>query len=1052
MAESYSVKAILSATDRGFSSTLKSCSSTLDKIDSKISGLSFGFLTGAGMAAFNKLTSGASELIGEIDDSNASWKTFTSNMEMLGKSGKEIDGVKKELQDFAQKTVYSSSDMATTFAQLEAVGTKNTTSLVKGFGGLAAAAENPQQAMKTLSQQATQMAAKPNVAWQDFKLMLEQTPAGIAAVAKEMGMTTAQLVTKVQDGSVKTETFFDAIQKVGTNDAFTKLATEAKTMGQAMDGAKETLANKLTPAYDALSKMGISAINKLSDKMSGLDASKIVNKVLAYVAKLKKYWEALKESFSGVGTSLKTAFNAVKSSLEGLVGSFGSTKNVEGFKGFMEGVANAVKKVAEFITKHSGKIAWLIANLPKILIAIKGFSIVKSIGGFLAPFAMGIGKIAASVGGGLAEKLFGVKKGTESVGEASASSGQSMLTAAKSFALMGVGVLAVAVGFALLAQSSIALANAGGLAIGVMAGMVVGVAALGLGMALLLKFLAPMGAQLMPVATAMLAMGAAVILVSAGFAILAATSIALANAGGLAIGVMVGLVAAVALLAVGAAVLAPALTAGAVGLIAFGAAIVLVGVGAVLAAASLAIISAILPTIVTYGTQGATAILALGGAMAVFAVGAALAGAASVVLGAGLTVAAVGIAAAGVAALVAAAGLVALAAGCTLLGASLLLTGAALALVASVLPSVGSGALTTTAGFAVLLASTIGLTASLTLLNVPLVLIGASALVAGAGMLVFAAGMTTGAAGTLLMVAALKAVSSQMKTISKTAKTTQASLKSMQSSVKAVESGLNALGSKAKSALNTLKNAFDNSAKSAESAGRKVGTGYAQAMQSGLNNASNKVTTVTKNIVKTMNNAAKNAKAAGKNMGTGFTTGLQGGLNRAPSVAGSAISAVTSRLRSGYGSAYSCGAYISQGFAAGMESCLGRIRSAASKMAEAAEEAIRAKAKIHSPSEITTWLGEYWGEGFVNGIVSMARDVWRATQELVSIPNVATPNLAYAYAGEMSGDYSYYRNSEYVIEVPLSVDGREFARATATYTQEELNKQQTRNNRKNGRV
>lgn len=41
--------------------------------------------------------------------------------------------------------------------------------------------------MKTLSEQATQMAAKPKVQWQDFKLMLEQTPAGISAVAKTMG-------------------------------------------------------------------------------------------------------------------------------------------------------------------------------------------------------------------------------------------------------------------------------------------------------------------------------------------------------------------------------------------------------------------------------------------------------------------------------------------------------------------------------------------------------------------------------------------------------------------------------------------------------------------------------------------------------------------------------------------------------------------------------------------------------------------------------------------------------------------------------------------------
>ena len=47
--------------------------------------------------------------------------------------------------------------------------------------------------MKTLSQQATQMAAKPKVAWQDFKLMMEQTPAGMAAIAKEMGMSLDEL-------------------------------------------------------------------------------------------------------------------------------------------------------------------------------------------------------------------------------------------------------------------------------------------------------------------------------------------------------------------------------------------------------------------------------------------------------------------------------------------------------------------------------------------------------------------------------------------------------------------------------------------------------------------------------------------------------------------------------------------------------------------------------------------------------------------------------------------------------------------------------------------
>lgn len=1059
MADTFSVKAILSAKDSGFSSTLKGCSNALDSIDRKISGFSFGLLTGAGQAAFNAVTNGVSGLIGEIDSSNASWKTFGKNMAIVEKSGgkleKSTSEVKKELQKFAQQTIYSSSDMASTYAQLAAVGTKNTTKLVKGFGGLAAAAENPQQAMKTLSQQATQMAAKPNVAWADFKLMLEQTPAGIAAVAKHMGMSASEMVAAVQDGKVKTEDFFNAIATVGgdASGEFQKMATEAKTVGQAMDGLKETVGNKVLPAFELLTQKGIGLIDKLAESFSSkFDSGKLVNKISQGLSAVEKYWNAFTSAFSGTGAEVMEAFKAIKNSFEDLTGVLGSTKSADNFKGMMESVAGFIKKIADFATEHSDKIAWLIANLPKIAIAIKGFSVAKTVAPFVGTFAGGIASIAQKVGGGLAGKLFGVGKAQEDVGKKSRTSGKAMLTSAKAFALTAVAVLAITAGFALLAFSAIQLANSGGLAIGVMAGMVLAVVGLGIGMMYLLKTLAPMSKKLMPVATAMLAMGAAVLLVSAGFAVLAFTAISLANAGGLAIGMMVGLVAMVAFLAVGAAALAPALTAGAVGLIAFGAALVLVGVGAVLAAASLAIISAILPTICAYGLQGALAIAALGGAMIIFAAGATLAGAASIVLGAGLAVAAVGIAAVGVAALVAAVGITVLSAGTLLLAASLLLTGASLALVAGILPAAASGALTASGAFTGLLAATLGLTVALIALNVPLVLIGASALVASAGMIVFGAGMLTGAAGTLAMAAGLKAVSSQMKTISKNAKSAEKSLTSMRKSVKVVESGLSALGSKAKSAMNSLRNAFDNSAKNAQSAGKKVGTNFANGMKPGLNNAKNNAKTATNSIVTTFNSGASKAKSAGSNTGKSYASGLQSGLSGARTAASSAISAVIVKLNSGYSSAYSAGAYLGMGFAQGMRSQLASIESAANRMVSAANKAIVAKAKIHSPSKLTDDLGSDYGQGWVNGILGKVKDSWNAAMELVSIPTVATPNLATAYGFELSADYDYYRNNQYVIEVPLSVDGREFARATASYTQEELNKKQTRDNRKRGRI
>ena len=923
MAETFSVRAMLSAKDSGFTSTLKSCSNALDRIDSKISGFSFGMLTGAGQAAFSALSGGFRDLIGEIDSANAAWKTFDSNMAMLGWDSGKISGAKKELQEFAQQTIYSSSDMSSTFAQLAAVGVKDTAKLVKGFGGLAASAENPQQAMKTLSQQATQMAAKPTVAWADFKLMLEQTPAGMAAVAKAMGMTTTELVTAIQDGDVATDEFLDTIAKVGTNDEFSKLATEAKTVGQAMDGMKETLGNKLIPVWELLTQKGISAIDSISSKLASLDVETITNKVSSAIDAISNYWEGLKQSFSGVGTALMDAFNAVKTSFEELTGGFGSTESIDSFKGLMQGVADFIKGVAAFVEKHADSIAKLIQNLPKILIAIKGFKICSTVAPFVTTFAKGIAGLAGKGLGGIAGKLFGVKKGVADVGETAASTSGGMLESAKAFALMGVAVVLVAVGFALLAQSAIALASAGPLAIGVMAGLVIAMAALGVGMMLMLKTLAPMSAQLVPVGLAMLAMGAAVLLVAVGFALLAQSAIALASAGPLAIGVMVGLVAAVALLAIGAAALGPALTAGAIGFIAFGAALVLVGVAALLAAAAIAIIATALPTLATYGLSGALAIAALGASMMVFAIGAGLAGIAAVVLGAGLAVLAIAVVAASVA------------------------------------------------------------------------------------IAAFALAMTTGAVGVLAMSAALAAVKSQMKSIASNAKKAQKSMTSMRKSVKVVESGLDAMGSKAKSAMKALTSAFDDT--------------------------------------------ASKAKTAGKKLGNGFTEGMQSGLANAPAVAMAASASVAAALSAGRGAAYSAGAYISIGFAMGMLSQLGVIRSAANKMAAEADKAVRAKAKIASPSKVSTGLGAYWGEGFANGISDMANKVWNAAENLVAIPTVATPNLA-SFGGEMAAEYDYYRNAEYVISVPLTIDGKEFARTTATYTQNELDKRQTRESRKHGRA
>lgn len=358
-------------------------------------------------SALQKIGQLGSELVAGLNESSAAWKTFQANMQMNGKTADEISKIKGELKDFAEQTIYSASDMASTYSQLEAVGTKNTTALVKGFGGLAAAASDPTQAMKTLSQQATQMAAKPKVAWEDFRFMLEQTPAGMAAVAKQLGMSATEMVARVKDGELATEDFFDAIAKVGTSDAFTKLTTEYKTVGQATDGLIETLTGQLQSAFDTLSQVGINAIsgitdkisagspiiekltvtvNTLVDKLNSMSTEELVNlakmggllvtavPALAGIGKGMEVASTASGAFtgalSGIGNGVKSIpgkFDSAKKSIGGLGKSFGTLGSaITGpFDVMMPKVTGSVRKIGSTVASLPSKIASPIGKIGK---------------------------------------------------------------------------------------------------------------------------------------------------------------------------------------------------------------------------------------------------------------------------------------------------------------------------------------------------------------------------------------------------------------------------------------------------------------------------------------------------------------------------------------------------------------------------------------------------------------------------------------------------------------------------------------------------------------
>lgn len=402
MADSFSVEAILSAVDRNFSGTFNNIANSASKVgdsfekSTKPAGNFVSTVSKiAGAIGLTKVVGaigdGVRSMVGELDESSKAWQTFEGNMKFLGKTPTQISSIEKSLQSYAQKTIYSSSDMASAYAQFASVGVKGVGSLVKGMGGLAAATDDPKQAMKTLMEQGTQMAAKPMVQWADFRLMLEQTPAGMAAVAKAMGMTTKELVQNVQNGKVSTQQFFDGIEKAGNSKAFQKMATSYKTVGEAMDGLQETLANKLQPAWQAMSKVAVGAISGIIDKIGAINFDSVISSIgnffspfSALVLNIKTQLGSLGKGDSmsglssvlqGVGSVLQTIWSLVGSlanvafvNLISVAQKVGDAFNSAFGNGQMSGVFNGIKKaVTDFgvaAMEAMTTVGDFIANLP----------------------------------------------------------------------------------------------------------------------------------------------------------------------------------------------------------------------------------------------------------------------------------------------------------------------------------------------------------------------------------------------------------------------------------------------------------------------------------------------------------------------------------------------------------------------------------------------------------------------------------------------------------------------------------------------------------------
>ena len=925
MAESYSVKAVLSAVDSGFVSTFGKAQSATQSLMSSVKNTALGAMAFKGVsAAVNTLSSNVGSAVSRFDTLNQ----YPRVLEQMGFSADEAKDSIKELGDGIQYVPTSLDEIASSAKSLAL-----TTGNLKKSTKLAVAMNNAFYASGSASDEAsrgmtqfTQMLSRGKVGQEEWNTLNETMKYGLTQTAKKLGIasgSTTELYDALQDGTITMDQFTDAI-----------IECSEETGGFA-EVAKTSTAGIST----SMSNLKISIVKGMAGSLSAIDTFLAANQL-----------PTISQMIDSVKDKIGPAFDTINTKIE----TFGNTKAFQTVSKYASMFFNTVKTVGPAVGAifgTIGKAIWEIVSDSHTM------SDVKTV-------LDGISFAAKSASKFITEHKDAVK---ETVG-----------------VIMGLVIVFKALKVAMAIQ-------------GVVSGLIGVFTPMASSMATVGSAATVASGNMLQSAVAFLAIGAAVAIAAAGFYLLAQASIQLANAGPGAVATMVLMVALIAGLAAGASVLAPALTAGAAGLVAFGVAVLLVGAGALLAATALTLVAGVLPQIATYGTSGAVSIAALGASLIVFGAGAAVAGAGAIVLGAGLVVVGAG-------AVVAAAGIALMGAGVLVLGAGVLVLAAGLTACTAPLTMIGtSGMMAATALAAMAAASVLMAAGSVALI--------AGLAAAGVGIVAFAAAGVAASAGFLALSASLGGVKKKMASIADSTSTVSSSFGKMKSSLKAIPGAFKQIASAANATQSGYTASLTAMSAASSTAGQQMGSKLASSFS-----ASSAM------IVATARSMANNAGNA---------------------------------MRSGYSSAVAAGRYIGQGLAIGLLSSYGQVASAAARLAAAADKAIRAKAKIGSPSRVAIKTFSWIGKGAAIGLEKMQGKVAKASADLFNIPSLYEPDFAFAGGGmsasmNLNESLEYSRNINCTINVPLDINGRQFAKATATYTQDELNRLDKRNMRKRG--
>lgn len=279
MAESFSVEAILSATDKNMTSTMKkalgACESFGDRVKSIVAGVGVTKVIGATM---NVLSSSFDGAINRFD----TMQSYPKVMKSLGFEVEQSQKSVAKLNQSVQGLPTSLADVVTTSKSLAAVtgnidkATDTTIALNHAFLASGSSSEDASRGL----QQYSQMLAKGTVDMQSWRTLQETMAPALTKVSKKLGIASGdanELYEALQNGTITFDQFNDAMIECDT-----ETGGFAETALEASKGVKTSMTN-IKSAVQNLEQGFMSAMNNMlkSKAMGGLvdNLEKIKSKI-----------------------------------------------------------------------------------------------------------------------------------------------------------------------------------------------------------------------------------------------------------------------------------------------------------------------------------------------------------------------------------------------------------------------------------------------------------------------------------------------------------------------------------------------------------------------------------------------------------------------------------------------------------------------------------------------------------------------------------------------------------------------------------------------------